>query len=209
MLQTSPGSWVANDRDLGRRARPGTSVGGVIIEPTEIEGLYTIEQERHADERGFFARTWCINELAEAGLAVEFVQASISHNTTSGTLRGLHFQEDPYGETKLIGCVNGALHDVLLDLRPDSDTYLRHLSFELTPDRGLSLLACPGLAHGFQTLADDTVVSYHIDTFYQPAHATGVRWDDPAFAIEWPDVEVRIMSEKDREWPDFSPAAPV
>lgn len=177
----------------------------MIIEPTEIEGLFTVEQERHRDDRGFFARIWCIDELAEAGLAVEFVQASISHNTKAGTLRGMHYQEDPYGETKLIACVAGALHDVLLDLRPDSDTYLRWLSFELTPESGLSLLACPGLAHGFQTLVDDTIVSYHIDTIYQPDHATGVRWDDPTFAIDWPEADERILSDKDRGWPDFEP----
>lgn len=180
---------------------------GVIIEPTTIEGLYTVTQDRHRDERGYFARTWCVDEFAEAGLSPEFVQASVSFNEHAGTLRGMHFQRAPYGETKLIACVTGAIHDVLLDLRPDSETYLRWEAFELTPDNGIQLLAPPGLAHGFQTLADATTVTYHIDTFYQPDHSAGVRWDDPAFGIDWPDCGDRVMSDKDRDWADFDGAA--
>lgn len=181
----------------------------MIIEPTTIEGLYTVTQERHHDDRGFFARTWCIDEFAEAGLSPEFVQASVSYNEQANTLRGMHFQQDPYGEMKLIGCITGAIYDVLLDLRTDSETYLQWESFELTPESGLQLLAPAGLAHGFQTLVDGSVVSYHIDTFYQPDHATGVRWDDPAFGIEWPEVDQRIMSDKDTAWPDFEPLRPA
>ncbi len=175
----------------------------MIIETTSIEGLHLISPERHEDERGFFARTWCVDELAEAGLHPQFVQASVSHNERTGTLRGMHYQRDPHGETKLIHCIRGAIHDVLLDLRPNSRTYLQWASFELTEDNGLQLLVGPGLAHGFQTLRDQTTVSYHIDTFYQPDHATGVRWNDPAFAIEWPSAAKRTMSAKDQEWPDF------
>ncbi len=175
----------------------------MIIEPTTIDGLYTVAPERHEDDRGYFARTWCVDEFADAGISPDFVQASVSYNARATTLRGMHFQREPYGETKLISCIAGAIHDVLLDLRPDSDTYLTWESFELSPESGLQLLAPAGLAHGFQTLADASVVSYHIDTFYQPDHAAGVRWDDPAFGIEWPDGPDRIMSDKDRAWPDF------
>jgi dTDP-4-dehydrorhamnose 3,5-epimerase len=177
----------------------------VIIEPTTIEGLYTVAPERHRDERGFFARTWCVNEFADAGLSPEFVQASVSYNERVNTLRGMHFQREPYGETKLISCIAGAIYDVLLDLRPDSETYLRWQGFELDPDNGLQILAPPGLAHGFQTLADGATVTYHIDTFYQPDHSDGVRWDDPTFAIDWPEADERTMSDKDRTWPDYRP----
>ncbi len=175
----------------------------MIIEPTTIDGLYTVAPERHEDDRGFFARTWCVDEFAEAGISPEFVQASISYNERANTLRGMHFQREPHGETKLIGCIAGAIHDVLLDLRPESDTYLTWESFVLSPENGIQLFAPPGLAHGFQTLVDGSTVSYHIDTFYQPGHSAGVRWDDPAFGIEWPDADDRIMSDKDRDWPDY------
>lgn len=174
----------------------------MIIEPTTIDGLYTIDLERFEDDRGHFARTWCENELADAGLSAGFVQGSVSFNATAGTLRGMHFQVEPHAETKLIRCESGALFDVLLDLRPESSTYLGWEAFELTPERGRQLYVGPGLAHGFVTLADNTVVSYQIDTFYQPNAGSGVRWDDPAFAIEWPHFAELTMSDKDRNWPD-------
>lgn len=179
----------------------------MIIDDTTIAGLHLIRPQRHEDDRGHFARTWCVDEFAAAGLTMQFVQASVSFNRAPNTLRGMHLQREPYGETKLIRCTTGAIHDVLLDLREDSDTYLRWESFELTAENGLQLLVPPGLAHGFQTLAADTEVSYHIDTRYQPDHATGVRWDDPAFGIEWPPASERVMSDKDRTWPDFQPSA--
>ncbi len=176
----------------------------MFIEPTSIDGLYTIDPERHADDRGWFTRAWCVNEFSEEGLTAGFVQGSVSYNAKAGTLRGMHFQTEPYGETKLIRCESGAIYDVILDMRPDSDTYLQWEAFELTPGTGRELYVAPGLAHGFQTLNDETVVGYQIDTFYQPDHAAGVRWDDPAFGIEWPDTAdgERIMSDKDRSWPD-------
>lgn len=175
----------------------------MIIEPTTIDGLYTVAQERHEDDRGFFARTWCVDEFADAGINPEFVQASVSYNERANTLRGMHFQREPHGETKLIACIAGAIHDVLLDLRPESDTYLQWESFQLSADNGLQLFAPPGIAHGFQTLADATTVSYHIDTFHQPDHSAGFRWDDPTFAITWPEADERILSDKDRDWPDY------
>lgn len=116
----------------------------------------------------------------------------------------MHFQLEPHGETKLIRCESGALLDVLLDMRPDSDTYLQWESFELSPAAGRQLYVGPGLAHGFVTLADETVVSYQIDTFYQPDHSSGVRWDDPTFGIEWPEIDDMIISDKDQNWPDFT-----
>ena len=177
----------------------------MFIEPTSIDGLYVIDPQRHEDDRGYFARAWCVNELSDEGLAAGFVQGSVSYNTSAGTLRGMHFQTEPYGETKLIRCERGAIYDVVLDVRPKSDTYLQWEAFELTPDNGRQLYVEPGLAHGFQTLVDETVVGYQIDTFHQPDHATGVRWDDSAFGIEWPDADQRIMSDKDRSWPDHEP----
>ena len=177
----------------------------MFIEPTSIDGLYTVDLDRHEDDRGFFARVWCVNELSDEGLTAGFVQASISYNAKANTLRGLHYQTEPYGETKLIRCEAGAVHDVILDLRPKSDTYLQWESFELTAKNGRQLYVAAGLAHGFQTLDDNTVVGYNIDTFHQPGHATGVRWDDPAFGIEWPEADELVMSDKDRSWPDFTP----
>lgn len=194
--------------ETGTEREDPTSVRAVIIEPTTIDGLYTVSPERHEDDRGFFARTWCVDEFADAGINPEFVQASVSFNRSANTLRGMHFQQEPHGETKLISCIAGAIQDVLLDLRPDSDTYLQWESFELSAQNGIQLFAPPGLAHGFQTLVDGSTVSYHIDTFYQPGHSAGVRWDDPAFGIVWPDADERIMSDKDREWPDYDGPVP-
>ncbi len=175
----------------------------MFFQSTPIDGLYTVDPDRHSDERGYFARAWCVNEFSEEGLTAGFVQGSISYNIRAHTLRGMHYQTEPHGETKLIRCERGAIYDVILDLRPGSDTYLQWKAFELNPENGRQLYVAPGLAHGFQTLTDDTVVGYQIDTFHQPDHATGVRWDDPAFAIEWPDAGERIMSDKDRSWPDY------
>lgn len=177
----------------------------MIIEEAKLPGVNVIDIERHSDDRGYFARTWCVDEFAEAGLHPEFVQSSISFNTQAGTLRGMHLQRSPHGETKLIRCVGGAVYDVLLDLRPDSPTYRQWEAFELTAHSQRALLVPPGIAHGFQTLAAATTVTYDIDTRYAPDHATGVRWDDPAFAIAWPTVEQRILSDKDARWPDFDP----
>ncbi len=174
----------------------------MIITQTSIDAVHTIDPERHADERGSFARTWCVDEFGASGLTAAFLQGSISYNTRANTLRGMHFQREPYGETKLIRCEAGAAYDVLLDLRPSSDTYRKWEAFELTPENGRQLHVGPGIAHGFQTLEDETVLSYQIDTLYQQTHASGVRWDDPAFGIEWPAAAERTISAKDRSWPD-------
>jgi dTDP-4-dehydrorhamnose 3,5-epimerase len=175
----------------------------MIVRELELPGAFVLEPEPIEDERGSFARIFDADELAAHGLETEFVQWSVSFNELAGTLRGLHFQTDPHAETKLVRCTRGALHDVIVDLRPDSPSFTRWAAVELTAENRLALYIPEGLAHGFQTLEDATEGFYAISEPYAPAAASGVRWDDPAFAIEWPPAEQRIMSAKDRSWPDF------
>ncbi len=170
--------------------------------PTKLAGVRLIELEPARDERGFFARTFCAEEFAAAGLETRFVQHSLSHTARAGSVRGMHFQHPPHQEVKLLHCVRGAIHDVLIDLRPRSPTYLQWEGYELTPENRRQLYVPAGLAHGFQTLAPDTEVAYLISAFYAPAASAGVRHDDPAFAIAWP-LPVADISAKDRAWPDF------
>lgn len=176
------------------------------IESQSIPGLYTVDIERFVDERGYFARTRCVEEFARAGIDSTFVQSSVSYNTRKGTLRGMHLQLAPHGETKLLRCVAGAVYDVLLDLRVDSPTEGKWLAFELSAENQRAVVVPPGVAHGFQTLADSSIVVYDIDTPYAPGSAAGVRWDDPVFGIVWPQSEERIISDKDRSWPDYDPS---
>jgi dTDP-4-dehydrorhamnose 3,5-epimerase len=159
--------------------------------------------ERISDERGFFARTFCQREFDGAGLPQEIVQASISFNARRGTVRGMHFQWPPSHEGKLVRCVRGRLFDVLLDLRPDSPTYLRHVSVQLDEDNRSSVFIPHGVAHGFQTLSDATEVLYQMTDAYVPELAAGVRWNDPAFAIEWPTSGGIVISDRDASYPDF------
>jgi dTDP-4-dehydrorhamnose 3,5-epimerase len=172
------------------------------LRETIISGAFLIEPERREDERGFFARTWCQREFEEHGLDARLVQCSISYNRTAGTLRGIHLQREPYAEAKLVRCTAGAIHDVILDLRPSSPTYLSWISVELTAENRLALYVPAGLAHGFQTLVDDTEVFYQISEFYHPESADGVRWDDPAFRIRWP-LANPILSSRDKQYPDY------
>jgi dTDP-4-dehydrorhamnose 3,5-epimerase len=174
----------------------------MIFTETAVAGAFVIVPEPLHDERGFFARAWCSRESALRGLASGIVQASISFNRKKGTLRGLHYQVAPHAEAKLVRCTAGALHDVVLDLRPDSPTFLRHAAVVLDAARRRTVYVPEGVAHGFQTLADDTEVLYMMSEFHDPASARGVRWDDPAFGIVWPSGE-RTMSERDRSYPDF------
>jgi dTDP-4-dehydrorhamnose 3,5-epimerase len=174
--------------------------------PTKLDGAYLVELERHDDERGFFARTWATEELAAHGLASEVVQCSVSRNTRAGTLRGMHFQTAPHEEVKLVRCTAGAIYDVIVDLRPGSRSFREWLAVELTAEIGTALYIPKGFAHGFQTLVDATDVLYMMSDPYVPEAASGVRWDDPAFEIEWPAAEVRTMSERDRAWPDYDDA---
>ena len=167
---------------------------------TSLQDAVLIEQQRHGDSRGYFARTYCAEEFAAAGLVSSFVQANHSANVSAGTLRGMHFQHAPHGEVKVVRCVMGALHDVIIDLRPDSPTYRRWEGFDLTEENGRSLYVPAGFAHGFQTLVDDTHATYQVSYPYTPGAEGGVRWDDPAFGIAWP-LPVTVMSEKDAAWP--------
>lgn len=174
----------------------------MIFEPTAIPGCLAVLPERREDERGFFARAWCREEFAAHGIEVDMVQASVSHNRRAGTLRGMHFARPPAREGKLVRCERGAVHDVAIDLRPDSPAYLRHVARRLDEETGAALYIPPGVAHGFLTLADDSRVVYMMTEAYRPELADGVRFDDPAFGIRWP-RDVAVIAPRDRDCPDF------
>lgn len=167
---------------------------------TELKGVWLIEPIPVMDDRGSFTRIFCEKEMADCGLATRFVQHSRSRSIRKGTLRGLHFQEEPYTEVKLVSCTRGAIFDVVVDLRPNSPTRNRWLGFELTPESMKQVYIPAGFAHGFQTLTQDAEVSYLISQFYTPHAATGARFDDPVFSINWP-LTPTAMSERDRTWP--------
>ena len=171
--------------------------------PTALAGACIIDIEPVPDERGFFARGWCREEFARHGLNPDLAQCSISFNKKRGTLRGMHYQAKPHEETKVVRCTRGAIYDVIVDLRPESPTFRKWIAVELSADNRRMLYVPPGFAHGFQSLVDDTEVFYQISTFYHPGSVRGVRWDDPAFGIEWPVME-RVISNKDRQYPDFA-----
>ncbi len=175
----------------------------MIFSETGIPGAFLLSLQRAEDERGFFARAFCRSEFSEHGLNPDLEQCSISFNKQKGTLRGMHFQKPPYEETKIVRCTMGALFDVIIDLRPDSPTFKQWLSFDLNADNRLMLYIPHGLAHGFLTMQDDTEVFYQMADRYVPESASGVRWNDPAFGIRWPESP-RIISAKDREYRDFS-----
>jgi dTDP-4-dehydrorhamnose 3,5-epimerase len=178
----------------------------VKLVPLGLPGAFLLEPEPAADERGFFARTFCARELAAAGLDVRVAQTSLSWSERRGTLRGLHWQAAPHGESKLVRCVRGRIYDVLLDLRDESHTWRQHVAVELDADRRHAVWIPPGVAHGFLTLADGCEVHYQMSEFHQPEAARGVRWDDPAFGIVWP-APIEVISTRDRTWPDyFGPA---
>lgn len=167
-----------------------------------LEGAFAVMAARHEDERGWFARAWCAKELAAQGLNPVLAQASLSHNPRRGTLRGLHYQVAPHEEAKLVTCVRGTIWDVMVDLRPESATFCDWYGEKLDNATSRSLYIPEGLAHGFLTLADDALVLYQISESHVPSHASGVRWDDPGFAIDWP-MAPTLMSERDRSYPDF------
>jgi len=173
---------------------------------TPLPGAWVIALEELGDERGWFARTFDAGEFEARGLNPAVVQCNASFNAGSGTLRGMHYQAEPHGESKLVRCVRGAIFDVAVDLRRDSPTFRRWHGVELSAENRLSLYIPAGLAHGFQTLADDCEVLYQMGNPYVPEAARGVRWDDPAFAIAWPAVDrERTISAKDRAYPGFNP----
>lgn len=178
----------------------------MIFHQLEIAGAFLIKPDRKADRRGFFARTYCRNELEERGLDPAVVQCNVSVNTKKGTVRGMHYQAAPFPEVKLVRCTNGSMYDVLLDLRPDSPTFKKHVGVELTRENRHSVYIPEGIAHGFQTLEDDTEVFYQMSEFYHPDCARGVRWDDDAFDIEWP-LPISIIAKKDLTFAGFEVVA--
>ena len=180
---------------------------GMNFSETAISGVYIVEIEYTEDERGFFARTWDENLCAERGLhPSHMVQCSTSFNKSRGTLRGMHYQESPHAEAKVVRCTRGAMYDVAVDLRPDSPTYTKWVAVELTADNRRALYIPEGCAHGFQTLTDATEVLYMMSAYYRQEASSGVRYDDPVFAIKWPEIPPRFISIKDRSWPDWKKA---
>lgn len=176
----------------------------MIFRETDIEGVHLVELEPHSDERGSFARSFCADEFATAGIAMTVVQTNVSRNTGRGTLRGMHFQSEPHPEPKLVRCTRGSVFDVAIDLRPASPNFCRWTSVELDAESCNGLYIPAGCAHGFLTLSDAAEVTYLMGAAYAPEWARGVRWNDPAFAIAWP-FEPSIMSDKDAAYPDFDP----
>lgn len=174
----------------------------MIFRETKLKGAFVIELEPKEDERGFFARTFCRKEFQDHDLNPNLVQCNISYNKKKGTLRGMHYQVAPHEEAKLVSCLRGTIYDVIIDLRPDFPTYCQWYAVELRAENYRSLYVPEGFVHGFQTLQDDTVVFYQMSEFYHPECATGVRWNDPAFGIEWA-LSEPILSKKDMNYPDF------
>ena len=171
---------------------------------TELPGAYVVEPDVHSDERGFFGRAFCAREFAEHGLNATIAQCNISYNAAKGTLRGMHYQEAPHGEAKLVRCFSGSVFDVLIDLRENSPSFCRWTSVVLSGENRRAVYIPEGFAHGFLTLMDRTVLYYQVSEFYTPDSGRGVRWDDPMFGITWPE-EVRVISERDGSYPDFKP----
>ena len=169
---------------------------------TNIDGATVLEMQPHEDERGYFARTRSRAEFADHGLCNELTECSISLNTQKGTLRGMHYQAEPHGEIKLVSCIRGRVLDVIIDIRRDSSSYMNVFSIELSLENRNALYIPAGVAHGFLTLEDMSVVQYQIAGEYEPTAASGLRWNDPAFAIDWP-FAPSVMSERDRQYPDW------
>jgi dTDP-4-dehydrorhamnose 3,5-epimerase len=174
---------------------------------TPLSGAYDIEIEPNTDERGFFARTWCANEFGEHGLSAAVAQTSISRNERKGTVRGMHMQLPPSREAKLVRCIRGAIHDVIIDLRPDSASYLGHYGVDLSARLHNALYVPPLMAHGFQTLEDETEVLYQMSDFYAPDLGTGWRWNDAAFGIRWPITASVTIARRDAAYADFDAEA--
>jgi|SRR5215212_8202143 len=178
----------------------------MIFTPTRLTDAYLIDVERHADERGFFARTFCEREFAEHGLPMRIVQSSTIHSLRRHTLRGLHYQEAPHAEIKLVRCTRGSIYLVMVDLRPGSPTRNEWLGVELSARAERLAYVPEGFAQGYQTLEDDTEVHYQMSHPYVPEAARGVRWNDPLLAIDWPAAARRIISARDQAWPDHPEA---
>lgn len=175
----------------------------MIFEETKLKGAFLIEPERLEDERGYFARTWCKREFEAQGLNTNIVQCSISFNKKKGTLRGMHYQAPPYQEVKLVRCTSGAIYDVIIDMRRESQTYKQWVAAELTAENQKMFYIPEGFAHGLITLQDNAEVFYQISESYHPECSRGVRWNDPGFSIQWP-IAPTVMAERDRNYPDFA-----
>lgn len=174
----------------------------MIFRELTLPGVVEVKMEPNRDERGFFARSWCEKEFVQHGLNPRIVQCNVSFNTRKGTLRGMHYQATPFGEAKLVRCTAGAIYDVVVDLRPQSATFKRWCAVELSAENRDMLYIPEGVAHGFLTLADNTEISYQMSEYYHPDLSRGVRWNDPAFGIDWR-FPVAVISERDRTYPDF------
>lgn len=170
--------------------------------PINLAGGYVIEPDRITDERGFFARTWCQSEFASHGLNSNLVQCNISYNQHRGTLRGMHYQTAPHAEAKLVRCTQGAIYDVIVDMRNDSKTFAQWFGVELTAKNRKALYVPEGFAHGFITLLDNTEVLYQMTEFFHAECSAGVRWNDPLFAIQWP-IALSVISERDSNYGDY------
>jgi dTDP-4-dehydrorhamnose 3,5-epimerase len=173
---------------------------------TPLKGAFVVELEERRDERGLFARSFCAREFAEHGLKPAVAQCNLSYNHKAGTMRGMHYQTPPAAEAKLVRCTRGRIYDAIIDLRPDSETYLQHFGIELSEDNRTALYVPELFAHGYQALTDGAEVFYQVSEFYTPGQERGLRYDDPAFGIRWP-MPVTVISEKDRSWPSFAPEA--
>ena len=185
-----------------RRKEHGDSVAMIFTE-TKLKGAFIIDIQRHEDPRGFFARGFCQREFEEHGLKPVIAQGNIAHNRKQGTIRGMHFQFPPAAETKLVRCTRGAIVDIIVDLRPESATYLQHIAVELTGDNYRALYVPERFAHGYQTLEDKTDTSYSVGEFYAPGTEGGLLYNDPRLGLEWP-LSVRVISDKDKVWKPLS-----
>ncbi|MCU0750866.1 MAG: dTDP-4-dehydrorhamnose 3,5-epimerase family protein [Akkermansiaceae bacterium] len=179
----------------------------MIFHETKLAGAFIVELDRRIDERGFFARSFCAEEFRQHGIQFQPAQANISHSNRKGTLRGMHYQGPPVSETKFIRCIRGAVWDVIIDMRPDSPTYLQHIGVELSADNGLAIFVPDLFAHGNQALTDDAELLYLVGGPYTPGFERGVRYDEPLVQIEWP-LPVTVIDQKDRAWPPISPTSP-
>ena len=175
----------------------------MVFQETTLPGAYVIEPKRINDHRGFFARIWCKNELQQQGLKAELVQSNVGFSYHKGTLRGLHFQKSPHAEVKIVRCTKGAVYDVIVDLRPESSSYKSWFGVELSEENCRMIYVPEGFAQGYVTLADNTEIYYHTSEFYNPGSAFGVRYNDPEFGIMWP-IDIAVISQQDKEWPDYS-----
>lgn len=180
----------------------------MVFTETALPGAFVIDLERREDSRGYFARAFCQHELADHGLKPVIAQANVAFNKVAGTLRGMHFQFPPKAETKIVRCTRGAIVDIIVDLRPESSTYLENISVELNEENGRALYVPERFAHGYQTLVDATETSYQVGEFYAPETEGGLAYDDPRLALEWPLLPVAVISEKDAEWAHLDAVEP-